>query len=208
MKSRFISVCHHPGPTAGAVVQRHRRSVIWTVVWVLVGMAVHSRGVDDRRGGQAGAERGQTVSQATSSRPATAPITYHWSVTPSASRSPRPARPLSTSPAPATTWTPPRPGWPWCWRWRLRRRRSWGGGAVAVAAHPVLPAQMDRDHPGRDAGRCSSCWRCARWPTGRCVSWPPSAQIRSVPGGVGDPGAIRGLAALELRSAGISVRLR
>ena len=92
--------------------------------------------------------------------------------------------------------------------------------ALAVAAPPILAIAMPwlflrvrffrRKWTAIDAGRAhppaNSCWRCGRWPTGR---WPSSRRSASTPsarGGARTPRAIRGLAALELRAAGVARR--
>ena len=65
--------------------------------------------------------------------------------------------------------------------------RNLAGGAAGDRSRPAHPrgqdarlflrirffrTQVDGDRTGPDAPPASSCWRCGRWPTGRCADRP------------------------------------
>ncbi len=124
MKSRFIPYANTPGRLVTQLFS-DTVVVIWSFVWVLVGLAVHSAVSTIAEVGRQVQGGADGVADSLKSAGHSAD---HIPLVGSAVSEPLTAasRPHSISPAPATTWTPPRAGWPSCWRWRLRRHRRSG----------------------------------------------------------------------------------
>ncbi|EUA23199.1 putative transmembrane protein [Mycobacterium xenopi 4042] len=178
--------------------------VLWTAAWVLVGVAVHAAVATIAGVGRqvnSGAHGIATNLQSAGHSAERIPLVAARS----ASRSPQPATRPSTSPAPATTWTPLPAGWPCCWRWRWPPADPGGGDAVAISAAAVFRRKWTVTAlAATPAGEQLLALRAlANRPLRRLTAVdadPVGAWRRE------DPVTIAGLAALELRSAGLQTR--